>query len=134
MEERQKPESEVDGESFHLGDILTVVTAKGLSPQGWEGLRKILNYMSGSIVFSNQIPRVLEECRPYLVEQYPFLQDISGSDINENNWCECLQEKIEQFGEELTVRPIPPRNRHIIDPAEEMREQMGPNRPVIDLS
>lgn len=58
---------------FDLGDVLTVVTRLFVSRNGFEGPGKLLNFMAGEPIFMHQWSRVQRECRPYLIEQFPWL-------------------------------------------------------------
>jgi len=63
---------------FHLGDILTITTRKLVSPRGMEGVYGILNYMTNDNLFTHQLQRATKECAPFLLEQFPFLKEVTG--------------------------------------------------------
>lgn len=104
---------------FHLGDILSIITDKLVSPGGMEGIYDILNYMTGDDIFTHQIPRAMRECKPYLLNQYPQLRDVNIQD-NKENWKEWLDKQIELYGEMLPVKPIPKDAHQAIDPIAEI--------------
>jgi hypothetical protein len=58
---------------FHLGDLLTVTSGRLLSPTKMDGCYKILNYMTGESLFTHQLPRAAEVCKPILIKQFPWL-------------------------------------------------------------
>lgn len=56
---------------FHLGDILSITMGRLVSPRHIDGVYDILNYMTGDNLFTHQLGRASEQCRPYLCAQYP---------------------------------------------------------------
>lgn len=58
---------------FHVGDILTVITDRLVSPTGVDGVYRILNHLSGDNLFTHQLPRVAREAAPVLKERFPDL-------------------------------------------------------------
>ena len=58
---------------FHLGDVLSITTGRLVSPRHIDGVYDILNFMTGDNLFTHQLPRASDECKPYLVEQFPQL-------------------------------------------------------------
>jgi len=38
-----------------------------------DGVYDILNYMTGDSLFTHQLPRASDECKPFLLEQFPQL-------------------------------------------------------------
>lgn len=59
---------------FHLGDVLSVITGRNIGSP--EGLYNILNFMSGDNLFEIQFGRIADECRPYLLAQFPELDSL----------------------------------------------------------
>lgn len=120
--------------SFHLADILYVATGVYLRPAGYDGMSKIydiLKFMVGEKVFSIQIPRVREECRPYLLDELPWLKDIDASVVTQENWKEWLAEQIAKYGEFHEISPIPPDDHEHRDIEEEAAQLFdGPITPV----
>ena len=58
---------------FHLGDVLSITTGRLVSPRHIDGVYDILNFMTGDNLFTHQLPRASDECKPYLVAQFPQL-------------------------------------------------------------
>ena len=58
---------------FHLGDVLSITTGRLVSPRHIDGVYDILNFMTGDNLFTHQLPRAFDECKPYLVAQFPQL-------------------------------------------------------------
>src|SRR3990167_2376272 len=58
---------------FHLGDVLSITTGRLVSPRHIDGVYDILNFMTGDNLFTHTLPRASDECKPYLVAQFPQL-------------------------------------------------------------
>src|SRR3989344_6645903 len=58
---------------FHLGDVLSITTGRLVSPRHIDGVYDILTFMTGDTLFTHQLPRASDECKPYLVKQFPQL-------------------------------------------------------------
>jgi hypothetical protein len=61
---------------YHLGDILSITTGRLVSPRHMDGVYDILNFMTGDDLYTHQLPRAADECRPYLAKQFPQLSKI----------------------------------------------------------
>lgn len=109
--------------TFHLYNILSISTGK-LSPFRMDGVYKILNYMTGDDLSTTQLPRVADECKPYLLMEMPWLAAIDASAVNRSNVDTWFAKQVELYGEWHEVRPIHPEDHLIIDPVEELK-QMG---------
>ena len=116
---------------FHIGDIFTVITGRLMSPRQMDGLREILNFMTGDRVFTQQIERALKECKYSLLEQYPQLNNLDTSGLTSEKWQDWLNQQIEIFGEYLTVRPLPEGQHEFRDPLKEAVEVAGDTDKVI---
>ena len=106
---------------FHLGDILSITTGRLVSPRHIAGVYDILNYMTGDDLYTHQLPRASRECRPFLIEQMPWLEEITGDDVTVENWEGWLWEQVKQYGLLHSVIPIPTEAHEVIDPIEEKR-------------
>jgi hypothetical protein len=112
---------------YHLGDVLSITTGCLVSPRHIEGVYDILNFMTGDNLFTHQLPRVWEECRPHLQAQHPQLAAIDASGVNKDNWRAWLDEQVAVYGEMLPVRPVPADAHEQIDPIAEAIAMMGGN-------
>ena len=117
---------------FHLGDILSISTDRLVSPTRMDGVYDILNYMTGDNLFTHQLPRAMEECAPYLLDQMPWLAEIQPDDDVED-WEVWLLCQAAERGEYHFVQPIPADDHDIIDPVDEL-QQMMPGKPIFLLS
>ncbi|WP_315069326.1 hypothetical protein [uncultured Clostridium sp.] len=91
---------------YHLSDILSVTTGKLVSTRHMGGIYDILNYMTGANLKTEQLPRASEECKPCLLEQLPQLEDVTGDEVNGENYKEWLQFQIERFGEFFEIEKL----------------------------
>jgi hypothetical protein len=105
--ETQKLKKEIImSKSFHIGDILSITTGKLVSPNHIDGIYKILDFMTGDQLFTHQLPKASEECKPFLVAQMPWLAEISAEEVNEKNWETWLTEIVQKYGVTHEVKQI----------------------------
>lgn len=113
---------------FDLETVLSVTTGKLFC--SIENVYKILNYMTGDNLFTHQLPRASDECKPFIIQQYPQLADvdIDLTDITDQNqrrerleaW---LSEQRRQYGSEFGLTPIPARTHSKVDLITEVKQQ-----------
>ena len=70
---------------FHLGDVLSITTGRLVSPRHMDGVYDILNFMTGDNLFTHQLPRASDECKPHLLAQFPQLAEVDTSGVNGKN-------------------------------------------------
>jgi hypothetical protein len=120
-------------QTFHLGDILSIITGNLVTPDGtMDGVYRILNFMSNDDLSTVQLPRVSDECKPYLREQFPQLANITGVGITRENWRAWLADKVAQYGEYHEVRPMHLEDHENLSPAEDIY-RINPNAKVINF-
>lgn len=120
---------------FHLGDILSVTTERLLSPQGMSGLYEILNFMTNDNLYTHQLGRAAEECKPYLLEQMPWLTEIDVDGVNSDNFKWWIKGQVEKYGEYHEVIPIHFEDHTVIDPLDELKTMVGESKIItIDLT
>mgnify|MGYP001172845513 FL=1 len=102
--------------NFHIGDILSITTGKLVSPNHMDGIYEILDYMTGDKLFTHQLPRASEECKPFLLKQMPWLIEISAEEVNRENWETWLAEIVQKYGEFHKVEEIPSDYHSYINP------------------
>ena len=56
-------------------DILSITHGKLISLEKMDGIYKILNFLTGENLFTHQLVRASETCKPYLLKAYPVLCD-----------------------------------------------------------
>ena len=132
---------------FHLGDVLSITTGRLVSPRHIDGVYDILNFMTGDNLFTHQLPRASEECKPYLIEQFPqlatpemdfavaelgeMLKSKSGKTEAEKLVAGWLAKQVAKYGEEFEVKPIPKGAHEFKNPIAEAAEMMGGSDKVI---
>jgi hypothetical protein len=96
------------------------------------GVYEILNWMTGDNLFTHQLPRAMDECKPSLDAQHPGLaavelpEDLGSREIIDA-WLETLYP---EFGEYVEVAPVPRSDHTVIDPISELK-MMRPDMPII---
>lgn len=120
--------------TFHLGDILSITTGRLVSPRHIDGVYDILSYMTDDSLFSHQLRRASDECKPHILAQHPELEEIDASVVNGENWKQWLAEQVAKYGEQLEIKPLVSGIHKIKDPAEEAEEMVGSNKVIkVDL-
>ena len=94
-------------EKFHISDILTVMSGKMVSIRNMDGLYAILNYMCNDNLFTHQIVRCMQECRPYLEKQFPQFRAINVDDLTDSNHFERMKAIEIQYGAYHEVEALP---------------------------
>jgi hypothetical protein len=119
---------------FHIGDILTLMTGRLVSPRHMDGVYEMCDFMSGEANMTHQLPRVMEESAPTLREQFPDLAaiDIPGDLEGETAVYAWLDEQVAIHGETRMVHPLDPADHTSIDPISELR-MMRPDMPIIGV-
>ena len=111
---------------FHLGDVLSITTGRLVSPRLMDGVYDILSFMTGDELFTtHQLPRASDECKPYLLEQFPQLMEVDASSVNKKNHKQWFVEQVAKYGEEFEVKPVPKGAHQFKDPIAEAAEMMG---------
>ncbi len=119
-------------QQFHIGDVLTVTTGKLVSPRGIDGAYSILGYMTGDKLYTHQLGRAMDECKPYLLQQHPQLGTIDASAVSAGTWSSWLQDQVAKFGETLPVLAMPESAHKLIEPLDELKEMVGSRAIVIE--
>jgi hypothetical protein len=119
---------------FHIGDILSVTTGRLVSPRHIGGVYDILNWMTGENLMTHQLPRVSEECEPFLKAQHPDLSEVVVPDgVNsEESLLFWLAEMTERYGVTRPVSPLAPADHTHIDPFAEIK-MIRPDMPIIGV-
>lgn len=121
-----------DTRSFHIGDILSVLTDRLVSPDHIGGVYNVLNWMTGDDLMTHQLPRAQDECRPFLAVQHPDLAAVVVPDdlAGEGPVHAWLATVVEQHGATREVQPLEQGDHTHIDPIAELR-MMRPDLPII---
>lgn len=122
-----------DARDFHIGDILSVTDGHLVSPRHVEGVYDILGWMTGENLFTHQLPRASDECRPSLLAQHPDLAAVvfpERDDWTKEAVYEWLATVVAEYGETRPVLPLSAEDHTSIDPLSELR-MMRPDMPII---
>ncbi|MFJ4653897.1 hypothetical protein ACIP5Y_21750 [Nocardia sp. NPDC088792] len=109
--------------SFHIGDILSVLSGRLVSPRHMDGLYDLLGWMTGDKPMTNQLPRFADECADSLRRQFPDLAalDVPAGLNSEAAVLFWLGEQEPKYGVRRNVEPLPPSDHTSIDPIAEVK-------------
>lgn len=123
-------QSEDGSRRFHIGDVLSVVSGRLVSPRGLQGVFDILEYMTDDSPNIIQLGRFTDECRPYLEGQLGNDIELEIPDTIEDNislykWLETVTEGMD--GDPfLKVGKVNEADHAVIDPETELVLDYGP--------
>lgn len=115
---------------FHLGDILSITTGRLVSKNHIVGVYDILNFMTSDNLFTHQLGRASDECKPALLSQHPQLAAVTGDEVTAENFKAWLDAQCAEFGEELMVEKLPEHAHEFIEPMSELAEKVHPDKIV----
>lgn len=108
---------------FHLGDVLSIITSRLVSPRHMAGVSAILSFMVGGSVFDASLPDVRDMCTPHLLEQFPqlaapemdsavaeldeTLETASGNAEKKGIVADWLAKQVAKYGEMFVVKSLP---------------------------
>lgn len=121
--------------TFALGDILSASTGYLVSPRGVEALYDVLGFMTGDTLWTHQLPRAADECKPHILAQHPDLAGVevpAEFDGKAHVW-RWLAEQVDRFGPERVLSPIPADDHTVIHPVDELR-MMKPDAQIITVN
>jgi hypothetical protein len=126
--------------SFHLGDLVTVVTGRLVSPNHINGANDVCGFVTGEQHMTHQLLRASKTVTPWLLEHLPWLADItvpefdipSGASREDamriiGDW---LAGPVSRYGEWHDVTPMPFGAYVGRDPIAELQE-MAPHAQII---
>ncbi len=108
--------------TFTLGEVLTVTTGYLLS--NVDSLYSVLNYLTGSELYTHQLPRAADHARPALLEAYPEL-DVDVPELKTEEEVDSYLNDLlaKGFKNEYELEPVP--NFEQIDPLLELVKMMN---------
>ena len=77
--------------NFHLGDVLTIITDKLVSPREMDGIYDIMGHMLGRPICTHEIPVYMHTCKEALLAKYPELKEVNADGVTGNNWKSWLK-------------------------------------------
>jgi hypothetical protein len=118
--------------NFALGAVLSVAGGKLMCDIGM--VYDILNFMTGDNLFTHQLPRAAEECRPSLLKQHPFLSEYLEKvepTVSTVNVHEKLAECVSIWGSELAIDELSGAGDHEFkEPLQELCDMVGSDKVV----
>jgi hypothetical protein len=119
---------------FHLGDILSVITGRILSPRHIGGVIDLTNFMTGENLEMTAVPRGTDECAGRLLEQHPDLAEVQAPDFggSQEAVAKWLAVEVARYGAWRKVAPLDPRDDTHIDPLREMR-RAAPRSQIVAI-
>jgi hypothetical protein len=134
---------------FHIGDVLSVTTLKLVSPDRMDGVIRILEFICGQTgLYTHALPRVSDECEPWLRVQFPHLYRsnplmeglLSGLESNLQTtddaaatcarWVLTVREAF-NLPEMIPVYEMGADIHTRIDPVEELRAMVGDDKVIV---
>lgn len=130
-------------EIFHVGDVLSVTTGVLVAPSLLDGVHRLLDYMTGDVLMTHQLPRACDACAPHLLDQHPQLAEViipTFDELEDGNREQAREVVIEGFltdlcrrlgYDEVPVEPLPPGAWEHRNPIVEAYEMVGKDRVVV---
>ena len=107
---------------FSLGAFLSVTS--GILLCDMEELTDMLCFLCQDNLFTHQLPRAIDECRPYLLAKFPFLSDLAGAgELSSDSFTAALYQAEIEHGESLSIDPMPIGMHRVVHPVEEAIEK-----------
>lgn len=117
---------------FSLGQILSITTDIFCTPN-FGDVYEILNYMTGDSAYTHQLKRFADECRPYLLEQHPFLSEITAEMVEGSDCLNKVKQLEITYGALHAVRPIHQEDHEKINPLTELKATF-PDVKIIEFN
>ena len=125
--------------TFHLGDLVSVVTGRLVSPNLIGSVYDVCDYVTGQPHMTHQLPRACKTVTPWLLDQHPWLADIQVPDFDgvaredaQRVVAEWLAGPVAQHGDTHEVTSMPPGMYVGREPIGELRE-MAPHVAIIPV-
>lgn len=128
---------------FPLRVVLSITTGRLLTDV--DDVYEILNWMTGDSLFTHQLPRAGEACKPSLLAQFPELQAVNACLANLDGWLAIdktgtgsegikmwlaeIKMLFPEIKESYEVEPLP-EGWTTIDPMIELESMVGKDRIV----
>ena len=141
--------SKLKTKTFDLADVLSITDGMLLSKRHMGGVYDILNFMTGDDLFTHQLPRAADECRPHILRQVPVL-DSEGVKADLASLRHILNEEGQKpapdlrgvidrvvgrmalrYGDSFTLQQMPAAAHEVRSPIDEAREILGNKLIVI---
>lgn len=127
-------DQQAQSRAFHLGDLVSVITHRLVSPDHIGGVYNVVDYVTGQAHMTHQLPRAIDEIAPWLIDQHPWLALVSVPDwvCDKPTVDRWLSAEVAIRGEYHEVLPMPLGMYAGRDPIAEMQE-LAPHAQVIGV-
>jgi len=89
--------------SFHISDVISVLSGRNLSSRGLDGVIDTLRYVTGADVQTVLLPEYFETAKAAILGQHPQLAGVDPRRLSGDNFEEWLEEQVVDFGETLEL-------------------------------
>lgn len=124
---------------FHLGDLISITDGHLMGPNLMDGVYAVIDFVTG---WEHMTHQLLADCAPvkaWLLEQYPFLLEVVAPHFDDEAdaahmraVCEpWLAEMVAKHGEYFVVSAMPEGQIPWREAIEELRQMVGPDKPII---
>lgn len=125
----------MNAKAMPLGDVLSVTDGALVSRDHIDGVYRVLNFMTGDNLFTHQLPRAADECRPAILAQHPWLADIHPPEWDHDGDIKVqvfgwLDEMEAAHGPTVLLTPLADVDHTRIDPITELR-MIRPDAEII---
>lgn len=111
-----------------LGELLSVMRGCLLCPM--DRVYEVLSFLTGTELFTHQLPRAGRCASPTLQAQFPAVAAIDCSEVTPDNWQEILAKAVAEHGDEFELTPLPRGTYQPQDPIGELIA-MRPDAAVV---
>lgn len=117
--------------AFHISDVLSAYSGYLVSTRHMAGVYEVLNFLTGDNLFTHQLPRAMDECRPHLRRLHPVLEEIDCSGLNPETLPAWVERTVAMYGETLELTPVPDEAHEFRHPLEELESMVGADRVLV---
>lgn len=117
---------------FPLDEILTVSTGRLVAMRHMDAVYDVLNFLTSDNLFTHQLPRAMDSCKPSVLAQHPDLAEIDVPDFGEHvltelpRWLEAMKAK---YGVTRVLVPVAEWEHR--DPVEEACDLVGAEKVYV---
>lgn len=118
---------------FHIGDLLSITDGHLVSPSHMDGVYRIIDFVTDIPHFTHQLPRGAGVCKPWLLQQHPWLAEITVPDsLRGAADVEAFMEPVvAKYGAFHEVQPLPFGAYVGREPIAEAKEMIGEDRVIV---
>jgi len=95
--------------TFCVLDVAAIYSGVLLKEHGMSSMQSAMGEMAGRLVWTHSLPDVARKLRPFIKEQFPEIESISFSNVDESNVDEFVAMLLFQLGEnvDLSIPMLP---------------------------